>query len=313
MSFRPRIVFFGTPEFAVPSLDALSREADVVLAVTQPDRPSGRGRKPKLPPVKAVAKRLGIEVIQPEVVKGRRFAARIAGFAPDFIVTAAFGRLLGPSLLEVPKLTSLNIHASLLPRHRGAAPANWAILAGDTETGVSIMQMEQGLDTGPVYNVEKTPIGPEESGGELLVRLAMLGADVIVDTIKRFFDLKAVPQNNKEATWAQMLKKSDGIVNWEMSASKLHCHVRGMHPWPAATTLFMGAPLKIHTASCEYSSTGQEGLPGVVLKVSDKGIDVACGDGVLRLVEVQAAGRKRLHVSRFLAGTQIEPGIKFGQ
>ncbi|MCP4603418.1 MAG: methionyl-tRNA formyltransferase [Proteobacteria bacterium] len=312
MTSRPRIVFFGTPEFAVPILTALNNKAEVVLVVTQPDRPSGRGRKRTSPPAKVNAHDLGIDVIQPEIVKGRRFAAKIATYMPDFVITAAFGRILGPSLLEVPKLASLNVHASLLPRHRGAAPANWAILAGDQETGVSIIKMEQGLDTGPVFHFEKTPVGSEESAGELLIRLAELGAEAIVDTINGFHDLRAVPQDDNEATWARMLGKNDGIVDWSMSAPKLHRQVRGMHPWPTATTLFRGVPLKIHAARVCLKS-GHEGQPGLVINISQEGIDVACGDGVLRMVEVQASGRKKLNAAQFLSGARIEPGLKLGQ
>ena len=238
------------------------------------------------------------------------------GYEPDFIITAAFGRLLGPSLLKVPARDSLNVHASLLPGHRGAAPINWAILSGDQETGVSIMRMEEGLDSGPVYQMVKTPIGSEETAGELSMRLSTLGADALVDTLRRFDELEAVPQLKEGITWARMLKKSSGTIDWTMSATQIHCQVRGMNPWPSATTWLRKSTLKIHVAKIlsenAVSSSGGD-RPGLVLNVSNEGIDVACGGGVLRLIEVQAPGRKRLKVANFLAGTKIEPGVMLGE
>ncbi len=312
MSSRPRVVFFGTPEFAVPILEALHREAEVALVITQPDRPSGRGRKPKPPPVKIAAERLGVEVVQPDVVKGRRFTARIATYNPDFVVTAAFGRLLGRSLLSAPEWACLNVHASLLPRYRGAAPANWAILRGERESGVSIVKMIEELDAGPVFSVVRTQIGEEETAGELLVRLAALGAETLLDTLRRFDNLSPEDQNPSEVSWAPVLKKKDGVVDWKRSAPELHHHVRGMSPWPTATTRLQSDPLKIHGARV-VEEDGNQGLPGTVLHTSDKGIDVACGGGVLRLVDVQAAGRKRMPASVFIAGTRIDRGVKLGE
>ncbi|MDJ0766749.1 MAG: methionyl-tRNA formyltransferase [Myxococcota bacterium] len=309
MPSRPRVVFLGTPEFAVPSLRSLSDVAEVGLVITQPDRQSGRGRKRISPPVKHAAAQLGIEVIQPDIVKGKRFAARIAAGAPDFIVTAAFGRLLGKSLLGVPKMACLNVHASLLPRHRGAAPANWAIIEGDVKTGVSIMQMTEGLDQGPVYHAIETPIHPEETAGDLLDRLAQLGARALVDVLMRFDGLRPNAQNHAHATWAPRLVKGDGIVDWHKDALAIHRHIRGMHPWPTAMTHLDGNPLKIHCARVA-SETPITAEPGTILNKSDTGIDVACGRGIVRLVEVQAAGRKRLAAGAFLAGTNVEIGTK---
>ncbi len=312
MSSRPRVVFFGTPDFAVPTLEALYGEAEVALVVTQPDRPSGRGRKPKPPPVKRTAERLGVEVAQPGIVKGRRFTARIATYNPDFIVTAAFGRLLGRSLLSAPEWACLNVHASLLPRYRGAAPANWAILRGERESGVSIVKMIEELDAGPVFNVARTQIATEETAGELLVRLAALGAEALLDTLRRFDNMSPIDQNPSEVSWAPVLKKQDGLVDWTRSATELHRHVRGMSPWPTAATRLGGEPLKIHAARVA-EATGTGDLPGTVLQTSDEGIDVSCGKGVLRLIEVQAAGRKRMPASVFVAGTPIDRGLKLGE
>jgi methionyl-tRNA formyltransferase len=308
MSSRPRTVFLGTPEFAVPALRVLADRAKVVLVITQPDRPIGRGRKVEFSPVKKAAIELGIEIIQPKIVKGRRFSNRIKEeYAPDFVITAAFGRLLGPSMLKVPKCDSLNIHASLLPKYRGAAPINWAILSGEQKTGVSIMRMEDGLDTGPVFSMLETAIFPEETTGELSVRLAEIGARAIVDTIENYHELSPVSQNHDEATWAPMLKKSDGLIDWNRSVADVHNHVRGMSPWPCAFMVLLGNQLKVHK-SCVYEEGREQEEPGVVLKVSGKGVDVACKNGIIRLVEVQAAGRKRLDIASFLSGTKIEVG-----
>jgi len=309
---RIRTIFFGTPDFAVPIFELLAKETQVVLVVSQPDRPSGRGRKLVSTPVKRKAIELGIECLQPDVVKGKRFAARIAEYSPDFIITAAFGRILGPALLSVPNKESLNVHASLLPRHRGAAPINWAVLSGDHETGVSIMRMEQGLDSGPVYNRVSTPISVDETAGELFERLALLGAQALVDTIGRFDMLEAVPQDHGIATLAPMLKKADGAIDWTASAGVLANHVCGMSPWPCAFSLLNGEPFKVYRAIVGDDISTQGMRPGQVVHLSKKGVFVVCGDGVLQLLELQVAGRKRLSAEQFLAGTRIEIGAQLG-
>jgi methionyl-tRNA formyltransferase len=313
MISKKRTVFFGTPDFAVPILESLFRETQVAVVVSQPDRPSGRGRKLVSPPVKTRAIELGIECLQPEIVKGKRFAARIAEYSPDFIITAAFGRILGPTLLNVPKMESLNVHASLLPRHRGAAPINWAILRGDHETGISIMRMEQGLDTGPVYNRVSTPILADETAGELFERLAQLGAQALIDTINRFDALKAVPQNHSIATKAPMLEKADGVIDWTKTAKVLANHVCGMSPWPCAFSLLNGELFKVYRAIVSDDISAQGMRPGQVVQLSRKGVFVACGNGVLQLLELQVASRKRLNAEQFLAGTNIEIGVQLGK
>jgi len=310
MTHRYRSIFLGTPGFASPVLEALHRETDVALVISQPDRPVGRGCKICKPPAKVTAESLGIEVIQPSVVKGRRFSERLAGYAPDFIVTAAFGRILGPSLFEVPKKACLNVHASLLPRHRGAAPANWTILSGDEETGVSIMRMEPALDAGPVYHQAKTAIDPRETAGELLCRLASLGAEALVYTIRHFDGLEPQAQDPSKATWAKTLKKEDGEIDWQKDARAVANHVRGMSPWPSAFTSCDGRVLKIHAAEV-LTEEGETGAPGEITGVSKHGIDVVCGRGLIRITELQAPGKKRLHVSQFLAGTALNPEARF--
>jgi methionyl-tRNA formyltransferase len=310
-----RTVFLGTPEFATPILFALAENTEIVLAVSQPDRPSGRGCKLAKPPVKIAAETLGIEVIQPAVAKGKRFAERIAAYRPDFIVTAAYGNLLGKSVLEVPAKCSLNVHASLLPRYRGAAPAARAVLNGDREAGISIMQMELELDAGPVFHQIKTPIGADETAGELLSRLSLMGAEALLHVLAHFDDLTPIPQESDAATHAPMLTKQEGEMDWSQDAAYLHRHVRGMSPWPTAYTYLGDEMIKVHSACiragiAENASQSQ----GEVLAVSKDGIDVAAGGGgILRLTELQAASKKRMPVSSFIQGNAVQPGMVFGK
>jgi methionyl-tRNA formyltransferase len=304
-------VFMGTPRFAVPALEALAEASELRLVVTQPDRPTGRGRRREPPPVKVAAEARGIEVIQPEVVKGKRFARRIAELKPDLVVTAAFGRMLGPSLLDTPGLGCVNVHASLLPRHRGAAPINRAILAGDVVTGVSIARMVEELDAGPVLHRLETEIGPDETAGELSERLAVLGAEALVDVVTRFGEFEPVAQDPAAVTWAPMLAKRDGVIEWSRSAAELHDHVRGMHPWPCATTVLDGESLKVHCAAV-VEGPARASTPGTVIRHSKLGLDVGCGEGVLRLLELQLPGKKRLDAQQFHAGRRVAEGAVLG-
>lgn len=312
MSERLVSVFMGTPRFAVPALETLARTSDLRLAVTQPDRRAGRGRRLEPPPVKVAAEALGVEVIQPEIVKGKRFAARIAELEPDLLVTAAFGRLLGPSLLAVPRRGCINVHASLLPRYRGAAPINRAILAGDAETGVSIIRMVDELDAGPVYHSLRTAIDPEETAGELSERLALLGAEALAHVVARLDELEPVEQDPDRVSWAPMLEKGDGVIDWSRRADELHNHVRGMHPWPCGVTTLDGEQLKVHRARVIEGAPGA-GPPGSVVQHSAVGLDVACGEGVLRLLELQLPGRKRLDARQFHAGRVARVGTILGK
>lgn len=304
-------VFMGTPDFAVPTLRALAGSTELVLVVTQPDRPVGRGRKMGAPPVKVAALDLGIVVIQPEVVRGKRFASRIADLKPDLLVTAAYGRILGRSLLATPPLGCLNVHASLLPTLRGAAPINWAIINGDKEAGVSIMAMDEGLDTGPVYKSMAVQIGSQETAGDLTGRLSELGAVVLMEVLDEIGEIESVPQDHSLATHAPALCKEDGRMDWAESATRLHAHVRGMHPWPCASTLLEGQPIKIHGARV-VSFDGIAGQAGEVMAHTADGVDVACGKGVLRLTVLQLPGKKRLEAARFIAGCRIENGTVLG-
>jgi methionyl-tRNA formyltransferase len=302
-----RSVFFGTPEFAVPILRALAGATDLRLVVTQPDRPSGRGRRPEPPAVALAARELGITVIQPERVAGRAFAAGIREVGPDLLVTAAFGRLLGSSLLAAPRLECLNVHASLLPAFRGAAPIARAILDGATATGVSIMRMAAELDAGPVFCREVVAIGPDETTGELTTRLAEAGAAALIGLVGGLPGIEPEEQDHARATWAPALDKAEGRMVWERSAAALHAHVRGMHPWPGAFTILGDQPLKVHRAAVAERE-GAFGLAGTVLAHSSAGLDVACGEGVLRLLELQSPGRRRLGPAEFHAGRRVEAG-----
>ena len=308
MGNKYRTIFLGTPAFSVPILKFLAAATDVVLVVSQPDRRGGRGCKVCKPPVKEAAEALGIEVIQPAVVKGRRFADRIAGYAPDFIVTAAFGRILGPSLLAVPQKKALNVHASLLPKYRGAAPANWAIINGDETTGVCVMEMVPKLDAGPVYYRDEIPILGTETAGELLERLSVLGAESIVACIEQFDSITPIPQKEDEASYARVLNKSDGLIDWRKSAVEVSNHIRGMAPWPSAFTCISEIPYKIHRATPLEQDTHES--PGTVVQSTGEGLDVACGQGVLRVTEIQAPGRKRMPIQTFLVGTPLSSGTR---
>lgn len=311
MKLPYRLVFFGTPEFAVPILESLATAAQVVLVVSQPDKPSGRGCKMCKPPVKVSAEKLGIEVIQPEVAKGKRFAERIAAVVPDFLITAAYGKILGKSVLAVPKKSALNVHASLLPRYRGAAPAAWAVLNGDEETGVCIMQMDPELDAGPVYYKVITAIEENETAGELLARLSVIGAEAVVEALRRFDNLSPAPQDHRAATYARMLAKQDGQIDWTKDARTIHNHVRGMSPWPTAFTSCSAEVVKIHSTVLVDDHVAA-GAPGEVICVSKEGIDVVCGTGLLRIAALQVPGKNRMPVHAFIQGNPLCVGTILG-
>jgi len=312
MAARLVTVFMGTPRFAVPALRALANATDLRLVVTQPDRPAGRGRVMEPPPVKVAALDLGLEVIQPEVVKGRRFAELVARLSPDVLVTAAFGRILGPALLRTPRLGCLNVHASILPAYRGAAPVNRAIAAGERVTGVSVMAMEEGLDSGPVYGVALTEIDPDETAGELTERLAGIGAAKLVEVLDQIEVLEPIPQDHARATYAPPLEKADGVIDWARPAARVHDLIRGVHPWPCATTALGGQILKVHRAILLRPS-GAIAPAGRVVAHGPDGIDVACLEGAVRLCEVQLPGKRKLPADAFYAGRKLEIGSVLGR
>jgi methionyl-tRNA formyltransferase len=300
-----RIIFAGSPEFAVPALERLAASPHQVVAVlTQPDRPAGRGRHLQASPVKQCALGRGIEVLQPESLK-RDAAARdlIRERSPDLMVVVAYGLILPPEVLGIPRLGCINIHASLLPRWRGAAPIQAAVLAGDTETGVAIMQLDEGLDTGPVVASQATNIGPAETAGELHDRLACLGADLLMQTLGPILDGRAVPtaQPAAGATYAPKIAKADALIDWAAPAVALDRRIRAYNPWPVAETRLDGQQLRCWLAQPQ-SGARSGPPPGTVVAAGPDGIDVQTGTGLLRLLTVQLAGRQRLAAGVFAHG-----------
>jgi len=305
---RLRAAFMGSPEFAVPSLHVTHRRCDLQLVVCQPDRPAGRGRKLAPPAVKAAAEALGVPVDQPTKMKDGRLAARLVELRLDVVVVVAFGRILPPDVLGVPRHGCINVHASRLPRWRGAAPIQRAVLAGDHGTAIALMQMDEGLDTGPVYRMVDTPIGPLETSGELFERLAILGAEALDDLLAAFPNVPPPrPQASEGLTHAAMLRKEEGRVSWERGVATLVDHVRGMDPWPVAYVEREGEPLKLFAARPSQRSRGEH-PPGTVVAVDDAGLHVAALDGVVCIGEVQPAGKRRMPAIAWAAGRRIEPG-----
>ncbi|HEY9898544.1 MAG TPA: methionyl-tRNA formyltransferase [Pantanalinema sp.] len=309
------IVFMGTPAFAVPSLEALlSAGYDVKAVFTQPDRPVGRGKQIAMPPVKAAALEAGIPVHQPQRLRGNEEAfATLRDLAPDLIVVVAYGQILPESILELPPFGCINVHASLLPRYRGAAPIQWAILNGDTETGVATMQMEKGLDTGPMILTAQTPIAPEETADALSQRLSEIGARTLVETLPAWFEgtLKPTPQDNAQATYAPMLTKAMAELDWRQGAPALHQRIRALHPWPGTSTVLGEAIVKILKASVSDRDPAGA-LPGTVLSIGPAGWEIACGSGVLRIEQVQLPNKKAQSADEAARGwREIKVGSRF--
>ena len=308
-----RIVFMGTPEFAVPSLKALLDAGYGVVGVfTQPDRPVGRGHKLAACPVKKLAVERGVPVYQFERLRNEEGLACLRALAPDIVVTAAFGQILSQALLDVPKMGTVNVHASLLPAYRGAAPINWCILNGETRTGVTTMLTDAGVDTGAMLLRRETDIGETETAAELSARLSQLGAELLIETLKGYIagEIAPTPQDERLASRQPMLKKEMGLIDWTRSAKEIACQARGLDPWPSAYTDYLGGTLKIYRARPAMG----EGEPGTVLRSSAKeGLFVACGEGALEVLEMQAPGGKRMSARAYLAGKKIEPGTRFGE
>ena len=297
-----RLVFAGTPEFAVPCLEACRASgAEVAAVYTQPDRPAGRGRKLTPSPVKQAALAAGIAVEQPESLKSVEARQRLAGYRPDLLIVVAYGLILSRKILATPNLGCWNVHASLLPRWRGAAPIQRAIFAGDAESGVDLMQMEAGLDTGPVMLQRRTPISADDTGGSLHDRLSLLGADVLAEGLRRTLAgevLPATAQDETRVTYAHKLDKAEARLDLSLSATALERKVRAFNPWPVAEVEVAGEPLRIWSALAIDVAHGE--APGSVLGASRDGIDLACGTGVLRITALQRAGGKRITAADFL-------------
>ncbi len=298
-----RAAFMGSPEFAVPSLRAVAEVCDLRVVVCQPDRPAGRGRKLVAPAVKTAALALGVPVLQPVKVRDGVLAGQLAAHALDVIVVAAYGRILPREILELTALGCINVHASLLPRWRGAAPIQRAVLAGDRETGVAIMQMEAGLDTGPVHRMCRTDIGASETSGALFVRLADLGGVVLAEFLRDLPDVPPpTPQDPAGVTLAPMLRKAEGQTRWNVPVQAVVDHIRGMDPWPGAFTGRQQSLLKLFRATASALSRPEAATPGQVLACDRSGLHVACGQGVVCIAELQGVGAKRMPAAAYAAG-----------
>jgi methionyl-tRNA formyltransferase len=308
------IIFMGTPDFSVPTLRALLAEREKVVAVvTQPDKPKGRGRKVVASPVKRETERHGCLILQPNKVSGEAFLQQLKVLSPDLFVVVAYGHILPKAILSIPRIGAINIHASLLPKYRGAAPIQWAIINGEKETGVTTMWMDTGMDTGDILLSSKAVIQPDDTAAVLHDRLAIMGAQLLIKTIRRHKNgtLTSISQDSDQATYAPLLKKEDGRIDWTRPASELDCFVRGMSPWPGAFTTLSGKTLKIYQVKVVSGHT--EAPPGSTIPSFPGELYVATGKGILSLIEVQAASGKRLNMQDFLRGHPILPGTMMGQ
>ena len=303
-----RIVFMGTPDFAVPSLQALIDAGHDVCAVyTQPDKPQGRKQILTAPPVKTLALEYDIPVFQPNTLKNEDEQARLRELAPEVIIVVAYGKLLPKAVLDIPPHGCINVHGSLLPRWRGAAPIQWAVIAGDEMAGVTTMQMAEGLDTGDMLLTYETKVGEKETAGELFDRLAQSGAELLSQTLVKLDEITPRPQDDAQSCYAHMLDKQMAVIDWSKSAHEIDCLIRGLNPWPIALTTLSGERLKVLAAE----KAAGNGEPGTVLEADPKkGLTVACGEGALKLIEIQLVGGKRMKATDFLRGHVIEVGTK---
>jgi methionyl-tRNA formyltransferase len=309
-----RTVFLGTPEFAVPTLERTVAAGHEVLAVyTQPDRPKGRGQETAKSPVKQAAERLGLAVRQPERIRRPEVVAELAELAPDVMVVVGYGQIIPQSIIDLPRHGIINVHASLLPKYRGAAPIQWAIANGETRTGVTTMQIDAGLDTGDMLLKAETPIGAGETAPELSARLAPLGADLLVETLRRIEEGTVTPekQNDAEATLAPILKKEDGLIDWTRPATEIYNRTRGFLPWPGTYTYFRGQMLHIWRAKPD---TDIGSGPAGTIHVAGRRVLVACGSATaLELEEVQLEGRKRMSADAFRNGQRLTGNELLGE
>ncbi|MBP1764760.1 MAG: Methionyl-tRNA formyltransferase [Firmicutes bacterium] len=305
-----RIVFMGTPDFAVPCLDRLVRdEHQIIAVVTQPDRPKGRGRHFTPSPVKEYAQEYNLPVLQPEKIKDPGFMEQLAVLQPDVIVVVAFGQFLPQRLLDLPSLGCINVHASLLPKYRGAAPIHWAIMNGETSTGVTTMYMDSGMDTGDMILKRETPISPDENTGQLHDRLSSLGAGLLAQTLELAVENKAprTPQNSEEASYAPLLTRQIEAIDWKRSAMEIHNQVRGLNPWPGAYCLYNDRTLKIWRTHIQ-ETVGIFAAPGCIVAVERDCLLVAAGNGTICIDEVQPQNKRRMGVGDFSTGYRVNAG-----
>ncbi len=310
-----RLVFMGTPEFAVPSLQVLIGEGENLVGVfTQPDQPSGRGMILHAPPVKTLAEAHRIPVFQPQKLRATEVLARIQEWRPDLIIVVAYGKILPNSILEFPPQGCINVHASLLPKYRGAAPIQWAIAQGESETGVTIMRISERMDAGDILLQRAMPIGKSDTGGSLHDKLSHLGAEALREALGllKHGQLTARQQSEAEVTYAPMIKKEDGRIDWTQEAHVIERRIRAFTPWPSAYSTFQGKLLKIFKAQIEPQASHVDALPGTVTEASSMHLVVATGNGQLAMQEVQLEGKKRMAIEEFLRGHAIQRGARLG-
>jgi methionyl-tRNA formyltransferase len=302
-----KVLFYGTPEFALPTFEALLREHEVVAVVTQPDRPAHRGQRLTPPPVKLRAEAAGLTVLQPPRLRDPGWAERLRELRAEVGVVVAFGQILSRAVLDAPARGSINVHASLLPRYRGAAPIAWAIMRGERETGITTFQMDEGMDTGPTLLSASTPIGVEETAGELAARLAPLGAGVLIDTLARLDTLTPTPQRHEDATSAPRLKKSDGDLDWARPAREIVDRVRGCNPWPGASSATPAGALRIWRA--RPIGAAASAAPATLVAAGET-LAVASGEGLVLPLEVQPESRRAVSWTEYLRGARLSAGTR---
>jgi methionyl-tRNA formyltransferase len=304
------IVFMGTPEFAVPTLRLLIEHPyDIRAVITQPDRAKGRGRNVVAPPVKTLAEQHGILVLQPEKIRAKEVQARLKEIAPDLIVVVAYGQIIPEAILQIPRLGCINVHGSLLPKYRGAAPIHWAIIQGEKETGITTMFMDKGMDTGDMLLKKTIPIENDDTAGTLHDKLRLIGAELLLETLRKLEagTLTSVPQDHDGATYAPMLKKEDGLIHWKETAVIIERKIRGFFPWPGAYTYFQGTMIKLLQVAIEEETAKTQGTPpGTVLELdNDQGPLIATGHGDIRIIRIQPQNKKPMRCSDFCRGYRL--------
>lgn len=302
------VVFMGTPDFAVPTLNSLhDAKYNINLVITQKDKPKGRGKKLQYTPVKARALDLGLEVFQPENINDAKSINKLKEISPDFIIVTAFGQILKKEVLDIPKYGCINVHASLLPKYRGAAPINWAIINGETETGITIMEMEEGLDTGDMLSKKSIPIELEDDCSSLHDKLAILGGELLIETMDKILKgtCTKTPQDHDKSSYAPMIYKETGRIDWGKTGEEINNLIRGVKPWPGAFTRYNGETLKVHRI--KVIPKYKDGKIGEIVKVSNEGIYVNVQDGTIIIEELQFPNKRRMTVKQYLAGNHIEP------
>ena len=306
-----KIIFMGTPEIAVPSLKALVENGfDIPLVITQPDKPKGRGQAVQYPPVKEYALTAGLEVYQPEKIKNNtEVMEKLKSISPDFFAVAAYGKILPQEVLDIPKIAPVNVHFSLLPKYRGPAPVNWAIMNGEEETGACTMLMDAGMDTGDILLTAKTPI-LKKNAGELADELAVTGAELLIKTLNEFESITPIKQDNNKATKAPMMNKEMGLINWSQDASQIERMIRAFTPWPASYSMLDNKKIKIFKS--DVAEINHNAAAGTIIDVDKDSITVACGNNALKIFELQLEGKKRMDTKSFLAGYKLEKGSLLG-